>query len=72
MEHHVIVVDMDSTDPNVNTKAVRPSEKQLEQMDDCEGFVIIDPLTMQVFVKGEWKAIPTAQIVEHNGIVTVK
>jgi hypothetical protein len=72
MEHHLIVVDLDSTDPNVNTRAVRPTDKQLQQMDDCEGYVIIDPLTMQVFVKGEWTAIPTAHINEHNGIVNIR
>jgi hypothetical protein len=72
VEHHLIVVDLDSTDPIVNTRAIRPTEKQLQQMDDCEGYVIIDPLTMQVFVKGEWVAIPVGNINEHNGIVNIR
>jgi hypothetical protein len=71
MEHHIIVVDMDHNDPVLNTRAVKPTPEELVKMDDCEGFVIIDPLTMQVFIKGEWQAIPTAKIQENNGVITV-
>lgn len=71
MEHHIIVVDLDSSDPTQNTKAVRPTKEELQKMDDCEGYVIIDPLTMQVYCKGEWQPIPTARVQENNGVITV-
>lgn len=68
MDHHIIVIDTGT----LKAKAVKVSREQLQHMDDCEDFIIIDPLTNQVFVDGDWVAIPTAQVKEFSGIVTLE
>lgn len=65
MDHHIIVIDLS----DCKARIVKATKEDLQRMDDCEDYVIIDPLTNQVFIAGNWEPIPTAQIKEHNNIV---
>lgn len=71
MNHHLIVIDISEPDP-LKVKCVLPSPSQLQQMDDTEDFIIIDPLTNQVYIKGEWQAIPASKLVEFNGMFNLE
>lgn len=72
MEHHIIIVDLEKVDPLENTRTVKVDQNQLQQLEDCENFAIIDPLTNQIFCGGSWQPIPTAVVKEFNGILTVE
>lgn len=68
MDHHILVIDIESR----IVRAVLVTPQRLQQIDDTEDFIVIDPLTNQFFHEGEWQAIPTAVVKEFNGIMTLE
>jgi len=70
MDHNILVVD------NVeNSKVIsirNPTPQQLQALEDCEDYTIIDPLQNLVFVNGAWEPIPTGQMQQDGLIVTVR
>lgn len=69
MDHHLIVIET----VTMKVYCVRPKDKEeLQKMEDTEDFIIIDPLTNQMFVDGEWIAISQAIIKEFNGIFNLE
>lgn len=67
MDQWILVIDLDDK----SVTAIRPTEKQLQQLEDTEDFVILNPLTNQVYVNGGWQAIPTGSVTEFNSIVRI-
>lgn len=43
--------------------------EQLQRLDDEENYVIVDPLTMQCYVNGEWINIPEGRFQSDNQLV---
>lgn len=69
MDHHIIIIET----ATLKVNCVKPRDKEeLTKLDDTEDWIIIDPLTNQQFVSGEWIAIPEARMKEFNGIFNLE
>lgn len=69
MNYNIIIIDNNSGNAISVTK---PSEQQLQALEDCEEYTIIDPLNHGVYINGAWEPIPTGAISQDNNIVMVR
>lgn len=47
------------------------TDEQIKQLDDEENYVIVDPIQMQCFVRGEWINIPEGRFQSDGQLVVV-
>lgn len=67
--HNILVIDLTSG----KVHSVRmPNPQEFQALEDCEEYLIIDPLQNLVYSNDEWNAIPTGQITQDNNIVMVR
>lgn len=69
LPHNILVIDLTSG----KVFSVRmPSSQEFQALEDCEEYLIIDPLLNLIYTNEEWNAIPSGKITQENNIVMVR